>query len=307
MSDTSHHLEREIEAHRAGVEETLGKLKDRMSVEQIVDDVGQFLGMEDVRGALRTAGQQVRQNPIALGIVGVGLAWLLLGRAISSPSPDDGWDRDGSASDRPYTGGWAPESGQRGTAGSSENYGDGGLRTEANGLADQAKSIVSDVAGTLGDAPGKVRDMVGRASDRVQSAVGSARDTASDAVRPIAGAMGGQPLLMGAAALAAGAVIGSALPRTRTEDRILGPQRDRLVDEAATMTREMGDRAFEAARATYDAASRTARDAGLIPEGETLAEKVQRVATTAIDTAKSQIDPVLHGTDAEPRRAGRRK
>ncbi len=309
MSDTSHHLEREIEAHRAGVEETLDKLKQRMSVDQIVDEVGQFLGMDDVRGALKTAGQQVRDNPIAIGMIGVGLAWLMFGRSGSSSDRDD-WDGR-TETHTPYSGAYPvnrggsdfPSAGGA-YAGDYGSHDRGGDSEDGGSLMGKARHVASDLGESLGEAPRKMRKAVGHATDRVQSAVGSVRDSAKDLVAPVTRSVGGQPLLMGAAALAAGAVIGSALPRTRTEDRLLGPQRDRLLDEASSLTREMGDRAVTAAKATYDAAARAARDEGLIPEGETIAEKVERVASAAVEEAKSQVEPVLHGED-EPRKAAR--
>jgi hypothetical protein len=44
MSDTADHLEREIETHRANVEDTLDKLRGRLSADQLVDDIGQYFG-----------------------------------------------------------------------------------------------------------------------------------------------------------------------------------------------------------------------------------------------------------------------
>ena len=39
MNDTADQLERQIETQRANVEDTLDKLKGRLSVEQVVDDL----------------------------------------------------------------------------------------------------------------------------------------------------------------------------------------------------------------------------------------------------------------------------
>jgi hypothetical protein len=41
-----------------------------------------------------------------------------------------------------------------------------------------------------------------------------------------------QPLVVGAIALAAGAVLGAALPTTQYENRTVGPVRDRTLDKA---------------------------------------------------------------------------
>jgi hypothetical protein len=46
------------------------------------------------------------------------------------------------------------------------------------------------------------------------------------------------PLALGIAALAAGAIVGAALPRTETEDEYLGETRDSLVETARSKAQE---------------------------------------------------------------------
>ncbi len=119
MTDTTQELEQEIEAHRAGVEHTLERLKRRMSVDQIVDEVGQFVGVEDVRGTLRAAGRQVQDNPLALGLIGAGLAWLMLGTGSARNSREDD---DPHASRRTRYAGPGPQGG-RATTGKATDRG----------------------------------------------------------------------------------------------------------------------------------------------------------------------------------------
>ncbi len=291
MSDTAQHLESEIEAHRAGVEETLDKLKQRLSVDQMVDDVGQFLGVENVRDTLHAAGQQVRENPMALALIGAGVAWLMMGRGPTATSSDDRWRGE---SDTGYGG----RSGDH-----WQSYADGQdkLRDGDSTLTGKAMASVSDLGETLGEVPGKVRDAMGKAAEGMQSSVEQVKEKAGTTVRPLTDTIIAQPLLVGAATLAIGAILGSALPRTRTEDRLLGPQRDKMWNAASQATAEMGERVADAAKATYDAATDAARDEGLLPDakGATLAEKVEHVAKAAVDTAAAQVEPVLHGSEAE--------
>lgn len=290
MSDTAQHLESEIEAHRAGVEETLDKLKQRLSVDQMVEDVGQFLGVENVRDTLHAAGQQVRENPMALALIGAGVAWLMMGRGTTATSSDDRWRGE---SDTGYGG----RSGDH-----WQSYADGQdkLRDSDNTLTGKAMASVSDLGETLGEVPGKVRDAMGKAAEGMQSSVEQVKEKAGTTVRPLTDTIIAQPLLVGAATLAIGAILGSALPRTRTEDRLLGPQRDKMWNAASQATAEMGGRVADAAKATYDAATDAARDEGLLPDakGATLAEKVEHVAQAAVDTAAAQVEPVLHGSES---------
>ena len=61
-----------------------------------------------------------------------------------------------------------------------------------------------------------------------------------------------QPLVFGALALALGAAIGSAMPRTRTEDAYMGEASDDLIDEAERILAEERDKAKRVASATSD-------------------------------------------------------
>mgnify|MGYP003591919741 CR=1 FL=1 len=81
MGQSPIHIEHDVEENRARVESPFDARKDRMSVGQIVDDISQFVGVQDMRGVMDTAGRQVHDNPLALGMI--GLAWLALGGSSS--------------------------------------------------------------------------------------------------------------------------------------------------------------------------------------------------------------------------------
>ncbi|WP_444665791.1 DUF3618 domain-containing protein [Cereibacter changlensis] len=136
MSDTADHLEREVEARRASVESTLDALKDRMSVNQVIDEVGQFIGVEDARAALHTAGRQVRENPVALGMIGLGLAWLVLGNSGKDRRPGYDGYAGRSGSYEPYSGG-------------SRDWGD---ERSGRGVIDKVVGAVSGAAESVGHA-----------------------------------------------------------------------------------------------------------------------------------------------------------
>ena len=71
-------LEREVRESRADVERTLDAIQDRLSPGQLVDQVARY--MRDNGGEFaRNFGDTVRQNPVPVVLVGVGLAWMMLG------------------------------------------------------------------------------------------------------------------------------------------------------------------------------------------------------------------------------------
>jgi len=80
MNQSARDIEREVEASRASVEETVEALKDKMSIGQIVDEASRFLGPNGGSEVLTSLGAQVRANPLPLALVGIGLAWLMSGR-----------------------------------------------------------------------------------------------------------------------------------------------------------------------------------------------------------------------------------
>ena len=78
MSDAAE-LEREAEAARARLSDTADQIRAKMSPGQMMDEVlNQFRGGEgsEMFANLR---DQARDNPMALALVGSGLAWLMMG------------------------------------------------------------------------------------------------------------------------------------------------------------------------------------------------------------------------------------
>jgi hypothetical protein len=84
------------------------------------------------------------------------------------------------------------------------------------------------------------------------------------------------PLAVGAAALAVGAVVALAVPQTQQEHQVMGPTRDKLVVKAQDTAHEVAERVQTAAQETVqkvehvaqearDAAQRTAQQEGLLP------------------------------------------
>jgi hypothetical protein len=104
-----------------------------------------------------------------------------------------------------------------------------------------------------------------------------------------------QPLVLGAIGLAVGAALGSVLPSTEREDRLMGDSRDRLKRRATEAGREQLDKAGAAAGAAYDAARDEAERQGLTPEDgrsavETARQKVERVAEAASTAGKDEAE-----------------
>ncbi len=82
-AQTAEQIEREIEDERAGLARTLGALQDQFSSANIVQTVTDTV--RDNGGDLaKSLTRSVKENPLAITLTGVGLAWLILGNNKSS-------------------------------------------------------------------------------------------------------------------------------------------------------------------------------------------------------------------------------
>ncbi|OSP52954.1 DUF3618 domain-containing protein [Pseudoruegeria sp. SK021] len=184
-----------------------------------------------------------------------------------------------------------------------------GAARRAGDVASNAASAVSDTAGaTKGAITDAVRDtgqtvaeratqararlaagteaMTDEARDRVIAArekAVEARDAAAEYGRrgrdKAADFYDEQPLVAGALALAVGAAIAAALPRTQVEDHYMGSQSDTLIEEAERIFAEEKAKVGEVARAAMDEAKDVADEA---------AEKIADVKSNADQSAPSK-------------------
>jgi len=260
--DTTNQFERDADSRRAKMDSTLDQLKDRMSVDRLVDDATRFLGLDQAGATLRRIGGTMQANPVALGLMGVGLACLIVGFGSSR----------GSAPRR---------------AGQDDDTWTSGL----SGAAGDAAGRVRDAVGTV---QSEAADLASAARDKVESGLGRVSETAGHLREDLSARLEDNPLLIGGLAVLLGTVVGISLPRTQTENSLMGRQRDQLLDDAKAASVALRDRAVDAAQKTYDAAVNTARGEGLLPsEDHSLASRVGAVAEAALDEAKRQVEPVL--------------
>lgn len=117
-------------------------------------------------------------------------------------------------------------------------------------------------SGMYGDTPydesgglkSKIRERASAARDRVRSSrtvnrMSSAMHTRTDQVQQrMHGLVEEQPLVLGALAVAVGAIIGAALPSTEYENRTVGQVRDRTLAKA----KQMGERQYDNLRSKLE-------------------------------------------------------
>ena len=112
------------------------------------------------------------------------------------------------------------------------------------------------------------------------------RDRASDAFED-------QPLVAGALAVALGAAVAAALPRSRMEDDYLGEHSDNLINEAERVFAEEKQKLGNVAQAATDEAKKVVSDAK---------DEVGNAARTAADKAKASGERVADAAQAEAKK-----
>lgn len=121
-----------------------------------------------------------------------------------------------------------------------------------------------------------------QAAEAAQAAGRRAGETAREGASDLRAAYRDHPLMAGALAVAAGAALGAALPRTRTEDTHLGDLSHRLMDDAEAILRRERDRALGAAQGALHGTREMATDAAedlreRMPDGAQAVEAAEDV------------------------------
>lgn len=213
------------DAKRAVRAATLGKVED------LATEIGDK--MNETRDTLVNT---VRSNPIPAAMVGVGLAWLLMNRSNSASR------RRSMSMDEHDTGRSMTDAVGERVRGASHAAGNAlhGASDAVTGLAHRAGDAASHMVDQAGDAAKSVAGGARRGAERVEQGF---QDTLHE-----------HPVAVGAAALALGAVVGFALPRTEREDALLGATRDRVLNRASDAAHDAADKVAGLAEKTGEKA-----------------------------------------------------
>ncbi len=192
MSSDTDRLEKEAESHRSNLDSTFDAIRDRLSVGQIFDEFSGYLKEGQGADTVKNLGKQVRDNPLALGLVGAGLAWLFLGdgaRAKTHEASDrlsrwrddreyDRFDEAFPSSDRTGSVDTSHPSYRRPavSSGSTGRSNPGSSTSSGPGIGDRVSRAAGSVGDASSNAASSVSDAVKGAGHSVSDAAGSAAE-----------------------------------------------------------------------------------------------------------------------------------
>lgn len=320
-------IEADLERDRADLASTLDALSDRVSVDHLAREalgtIKSYAG--NYTSTIDTA---VRANPVAVALIGAGVAWLLLGNRMRGSADPQGssfmghpehdelprWESEGGMPPE-YGVAYRPTTSQGEADWSHEAHGlraraSAALRrieSEARGYYGTARDFAAERASVvssftadlraklshgLDDLTDSSRDRIVAVRERAYAASLKAERAGRSAMVEPGRMMEDHPLVAGAVAFALGAAVAAALPRTDIEDRTFGADRDRLMDEAGRMLAAERSRAMEIAGSLGQEIKAAAQD--------TIAAAQGTLGAVAKDTMAAAQDTL--GTVAE--RAG---
>jgi ElaB/YqjD/DUF883 family membrane-anchored ribosome-binding protein len=317
----SREIQDDIRSTRGDMDRTLDRLNERLSPRALISDVMDWFDSRPPKepGVLTEKSgdvlQLVKDNPIPALLTGVGIAWLI------TESKNAGAVRSerNRPNLRPYDD-YSPSHpagvSRVGQVANSEHD-----HSDESGTLDKAKGKLSEISGKIGDAVDNTKDAVSdlgsTISDRASQSTDSMKDTWSSArqtadeyssdlgagVRKnyravnqrFSQAVDEVPLGVGVGFLGLGVLAGLLLPRTETEDELMGDVADELKHEAADKGEELVERGKNVASRVADKAMEEAGNQGLTPDAasdaaSTLSDKVGSVLKAATEEGKEAAE-----------------
>lgn len=215
---TPEDIQSDIDRTRREIDATLHAIEGRLTSRELIDQGLDYLRKSGAREFVSNLQGSVKQNPLPVSLVGVGLAWLMMADHQRGPVPpsqhDTGTSRDGEGVDR--------------------------LRSSAA----SARESLSETADAARERAARVREGARAQWHRARSGYDSMLHE--------------RPLALGAVGLAVGALLAAFLPRTRQEDALMGEARDRLAERARDAGEEQLQKAGRVASAARQAAAEEA-------------------------------------------------
>lgn len=199
--------------------------------------------VERMVGEMREKGtsimETVKANPIPAALVGVGLAWLFMGKSDQSSSQrrsNNGYGYAGYNNDD-YDYGYGRSYRQGQSQGQSSGNSTGEMfQQKVNQVKDSVSEAADSVKEKTGDFVNQAQEQVGQIADQVQEKAHRVMDRSYSF-------MDEYPLATGVLTLALGAAVGLMLPETQRENELMGEARNKLVGQVGDIAQNTVEKA----------------------------------------------------------------
>ena len=285
---TTEQLEREAEATRAHISATLDELRAHMTPGHVVDQLFDYANDSTAGDFFRNLREQVAGNPMPVALMGAAMAWLAFGQRRSARA--DG----GTSAGLPRTtsgasqkiGEWGDQArsttsdiGERAgnaaskvqdAASSATSWAAGTAHSTYEAAADRAsetgarlRSGAQSVADATSATYEAAAEQTGRAGEKIQNAASQMRDRVTASSRNVMDFLNEQPLLLVGIGLALGAMAGTVLPSTDTEDELMGESSGAVKREAAVAAEDQIEKGKAVAEEAWQGAKHEAERQGI--------------------------------------------
>lgn len=258
-------LEKEIAEQRAHLGETIEALEQRFSPGQILDQVLNYSKENGSEFSQNLVGT-IKNNPVPTLLTAIGIAWMMFGRK-------DHNEVSYQSSQFYNAGNFGPDYDEPVNAsyGVDADY-DTSLKEAKHNVTDELKSKVGQVKAKAEHAKEQVKD-------QLKDSLRSARDTGHELQHKVEHAgkelrhqahkasdnlqqfLKDQPLALGAAGVAIGAILGGLFPASRIEDQLMGQKRDEVLDKAKQASGEITQRVENVGKKVAADAKQEAKEA----------------------------------------------
>jgi hypothetical protein len=349
-SRSSDAIRTEIEETRGKMDNTLDRLEERLTPRHLLDEVLDYFrshgpDRDQVAGkasaAIGKAGDTasqvmhvvsdtIRQHPIPALLVGAGIAYAVYESKAGQEEgyyeieEDEDYFNSKYSYDDPGSSGFGPEGGELDT---SEG---GALKSSKEKVQEKLSAAGEQLKGgteRVKQRAKEIKDGAARrgrvirikASELKRRMAEGAQQKFYEKREQVARVTDEHPLSTGLGLLAAGLLVGLAMPSTRKEDEYIGRASDRFKQRAKEQGQELMERGKNVANAAVSAAKETAEEEGLTPEqlkakaGHVLSEtksaaqqNMQKEGLTP-EGMKENVGQVAHETKSAAQSAGQQQ
>ena len=234
-------IEREIEQTRARMSENIDTISEKLRPGNLAQSAAAGIGEQARQTGSRLA-DAIRENPIPIAAIGLGVTWLVARQRLKSGAGRYGY----GGAERRISG--YPERRRRSGGQSATSV--GGLRAPdaRTGVGERAEAMAERVGDVAERAQERVSELGNEAKARMQQLGTRAREQTRQVGTRLERMIDENPLALAAGAIVLGLAVGLVLPRTRREDELMGSARDQVVERGEQVVDRVKEAAGEAAR-----------------------------------------------------------